>query len=105
MEERKVSGITQKGAADRQLPVDASQRMKAFKKKKKVWSLSKVLSESTDCVGGWGGRQKLGLGVGQSPECKSRRQQESSFPPWSFERGTCQPRASLLFYPGHAFIQ
>lgn len=50
----------------RQLPVVAAPlRIKALRKRKKrVWSLSKVLAGAADCVGGWGGRHLLGLGVG-----------------------------------------
>lgn len=41
--ELEVSGSMQEGRADRQLPVDASQRIKAFKKKKSLVSVQGAL--------------------------------------------------------------
>lgn len=102
--ELEVSGSMQEGRADRQLPVDASQRIKAFKKKKNVWSLSKVLSESADCVGGWGGGHWLGLGVGRSSECKTRGQQEAGFPPRSLESGTASQGPCCSSSVNHSFL-
>lgn len=97
-----VSGIIQEGRADRQLPVDVSQRIKAFLKN--AWSLSKALFESTDCVGGWGGRRWLGLEVGQSSECKTNGQQEAGFPLWSLESDAASQGPCYSHILAHSFF-
>lgn len=83
-------------------PTNSFTEDKSIRKNKKVWSLSKVLSESADCVGGWGGRPWLGLGVGQSSECKiiGDSKKLASSPK---SREPCQPRASSLFILSHSF--